>query len=50
MSQSAQTRFRIYMNWLNMSAVLNIPDSAIGPEYALMYGNMSKCAKILNYD
>ena len=35
-------------NWPNMSTYLNIPEKAVGSEYALIYMNMSNCANILN--
>ena len=31
-----------------MSTYLNIPEKAVGSEYALIYMNMSNCANILN--
>ena len=35
-------------NRLNISAVQNMPEQAMGCEYTLLYMNMSNCARILN--
>ena len=32
-------------NWLNMSTILNLPEQAMGSEYALIYMNMSNLPK-----
>ena len=60
MHEPAQVRFTIYMNyswvtpesrvwnWLNLSTVLNTPEKALSSEYALIYMNVSTCARILN--
>ena len=39
---------RSVRNWLTMSTFLNMAEQAMGSEYALMFINMSNCARILN--